>query len=204
MKFKEANSLRSKAYVLVFDGLADWEPALAMCEIRKSEKLEIVSVGFSKEIVTTMGGFRIVPDIALNAVDPDEAALFILPGGEMWERGGSDEVRELLGRLRSKDVPVAAICAATLEVVRAGLTHGVKHTSNALGYLKAMLPEYADSDFYEDQPAVLDGNLITASGLGSVDFAYRIIKLLKIYNDEEAWELYEMFKNGIIPARFMA
>ncbi len=196
--------MRSKVYVLVFDGLADWEPALAMCEIRKSGTLEIVSVGFSKEPVVTMGGFRVVPAIALDAVDPDDAALFILPGGEMWEGGGSAEVRELLGRLRSKDVPVAAICGATLEVVRAGLTHGVKHTSNALGYLKAVLPEYADGDFYEDRPAVADGNLITASGLGSVEFAYEIVKLLRIFNDEEAGELYEMFKHGVIPARYMA
>jgi len=196
--------LRSKAYVLIFDGLADWEPALATCEIGKSGKLEVVGVGFSKETVVTMGGFRICPDIALEDVDVDEAALFILPGGEMWERGGSAEVRELLGRLRSRGVPVAAICGATLEVVRAGLTRGVRHTSNALGYLKAMLPEYADGDFYEDKPALSDGNLITASGLGSVEFAYEIVRLLKIYNEEEALELYEMFKHGVVPTRFKA
>ena len=76
--------MRSKAYVLVFDGLADWEPALAMCQIRKSGKLEIVSVGFSKENVVTMGGFTICPDIALDEVNVDEAGLFLLPGGDMW------------------------------------------------------------------------------------------------------------------------
>lgn len=195
--------MRSKAYVLVFDGLADWEPALAMCQIRKSGKLEIVSVGFSKENVVTMGGFTICPDIALDEVNVDDAGLFLLPGGDMWEQGGSDAVRELLGRLSSHGVPVAAICGATLEVVRAGLTRGVRHTSNSLGYLKAVLPGYADEEFYVDRPAVADGNLITAGGLDRIEFAYEIVKRLGIFDDAEASELYEMFKNGVVPARYM-
>ena len=115
-----------------------------------------------------------------------------------------DAVRELLGRLSSNGVPVAAICGATLEVVRAGLTRGVRHTSNALGYLKAVLPGYADEEFYVDRPAVADGNLITAGGLDRIEFAYEIVKRLEIFDEAEAGELYEMFKNGVVPARYMA
>ncbi len=51
--------------------------------------------------------------------------------------------------------------------------------------------------------SVSDGNLVTASGFGSVEFAYRIVNLLKIYNEDEAGELYEMFKHGFAPARYM-
>lgn len=47
--------MKLKAYFLVFDGLADWELAHALCEINKSGRFEVVSVGFAKEIVTTMG-----------------------------------------------------------------------------------------------------------------------------------------------------
>nr|NJM02823.1 hypothetical protein [Desulfobacula sp.] len=31
--------MRLKAYLLVFDGLADWEPALALCEIVRRLKI---------------------------------------------------------------------------------------------------------------------------------------------------------------------
>lgn len=192
-----------KAYVLIFDGMADWEPALALCEIKKSKKFDVVTVGFSTDDITTMGGYRISPDITLSGVKPEKAAIFIMPGGEMWEQGPHEDVTGLLHRLHAKGVIIAAICGATLEIARSGLTNGRRHTSNTKGYLKAMLPGYADDDFYVDRLAIADGNLITASGLGSVEFACEILRLLAIYNDEEIRELYDMFKHGIIPARYL-
>lgn len=194
--------MKTKAYVLAFDGLADWEPALALCEINKSRKFDVVSVGFSATPVVTMGGFKVWPDISLAAVRPEEAAIFIMPGGEMWEKGPREEVIALLHRLQESGTGIAAICGATLEVGRAGLLHGRRHTSNTQGYLKAMLPEYRDEAFYVDKPAVADKNLITASGLGSVEFACEIVRLLHIYSDEEVQELHEMFRHGVIPARY--
>jgi hypothetical protein len=48
--------MKSKAYLFVFEGLADWEPAHVFCELNKSGKFEVVTAGFSRETVTTMGG----------------------------------------------------------------------------------------------------------------------------------------------------
>lgn len=192
-----------KAYTLVFDGLADWEPALALCEINKSKKFEVISVGFSLSPVTTMGGFMISPDITLDALRPEDAAVFIMPGGEMWEERPHEDVIGLLHKLHAEGVIIAAICGATLEIARAGLTRGLRHTSNSKAYLKAMLPDYGGDEFYVDKPAVTDGTLITASGLGSVEFACEIVRLLAIYTDGEIKELYEMFKHGVIPERYL-
>jgi len=194
--------MRWKAYLLIFDGLADWEPALALCEINKSGKYDIATVGLSAEPVTSMGGLRIIPDLTLDAVDPEQAAVFIMPGGAMWEQGAHAQTIELLGRLHARGTIIAAICGASLEVVRAGLTHGLHHTSNSRGYLKAMLPEYRDEAHYVEKPAVSDRNIITASGLGSVEFACEILGGLNIYNGEELQELHAMFKHGIIPSRY--
>lgn len=58
--------MKPKVFSLIFDGLADWELALALCEINKTEKFEIVSVGFSDSPVTTMGGLKLIPDITLS------------------------------------------------------------------------------------------------------------------------------------------
>jgi len=195
--------VQSKAYLLVFDGLADWETALALCEINKSEKYTVVTVGFSDRPVITMGGCTIIPAITLDAINPDEATIFIMPGGDMWERGPCEEIIRLLHRFHDRGTAIAAICGATLEVVRAGLTHDLYHTSNSRGYLKAMIPDYRDDDLYVDALATADKNLITASGLGSVEFACEIVRLLNIYTGDEIQELYEMFKHGIIPARFV-
>ena len=55
--------------LLVFDGLADWEPALAVATINETDKFLVKTVGFSPEPVTTMGGIRILPDMTLNELE---------------------------------------------------------------------------------------------------------------------------------------
>ena len=196
--------MKPKVCVLVFDGLADWEPAHALCEIRRSGKFDVVTAGFSSNAVVTMGGFRVTPDVALDAVDWAQVALLILPGGDMWEQGGRPELKPLLPSLVRKNVPVAAICGATLEVARTGLTRGARHTSNGLKYLKSMAPSYADDSTYVDQLAVSDRNLITASGLGSVEFACEILRKLGVYDDADLAAWFDMFKRGVIPAAYQS
>lgn len=191
--------MKLKAYILVFDGLADWEAAHALCEINKSDNFDIVTVGFSNEPVTTMGGFRVLPDVSLDAVIADEAAIFIMPGGGMWEEKSDEKLIALLHQLQEANVLIAAICGATLEIARSKLTERLRHTSNSLDYLKTMVADYEDKDSYVDELAVTDKNLITASGLGSVEFAREIIKRLAVYDEADTKVWFEMFKNGILP-----
>ncbi len=191
---------KSKAYVFVFDGLADWEPALALCEIRKSGKYEVVTAGRSREAVVTMAGLKVLPDVALDEIDPHETAIFILPGGDRWEDGPDQKMDELLQRLHAQKVLIGALCAATLEIARAGLTAGVRHTSNSKNYLKKMVPAYRDEDLYVDELAVTDDKIITASGLGCVEFAREVIRELGIYNEADTRMWFDMFKKGLIPA----
>jgi putative intracellular protease/amidase len=192
--------MKPKAYLLVFDGLADWELAHALCEVNKSGKFEVVSVGFSEQPVTTMGGLNLSPRVTLDEVTPAEACIFMLPGGDMWERESHENLKTLLRRLHAENVPIGAICGATLEIARAGLTRNIRHTSNSRDYLKAMVTDYGDDDFYIDELAVTDGNIITASGLGSVEFAREVIKQLGLYDEADTQLWYEMFKHGVLPA----
>ncbi len=189
--------MQNNAYLLVFDGLADWEPAHILCELRKSGQYVVKTVGFSLEPVTTMGGMTILPDVTLDKIVAADTAVFILPGGTMWEQQSNEPLQALLRELHAQDVPLAAICGATLAIARAGLTHEVRHTSNILDYLQALVPDYSDHDYYVDESAVTDKNIVTADALGSVDFAREIIKLLGIYSEADADAWYGMFKHGI-------
>ena len=199
----EMKSMQPRAYLLVFDGLADWEPAHAFCQINKSSKFQVATVGFSRKPVTSMAGLRIVPDAALDELDPADAAFFMLPGGDMWQEESHEMLHPLLHRLHDQNVLIGAICAATLEMARAGLTRGVRHTSNGKSYLKAMVPGYRDDEFYAEQLAVTDQKIITASGLGSVEFAREVLTQLKIYRDADTAVWFEMFKHGVVPASML-
>jgi putative intracellular protease/amidase len=192
--------MKPKAYLLVFDGLADWEPAHAFCEISKSGKFEVVTAGLSGQSITTMGGLKLQADVALGEVDPSQAAFFMLPGGDMWPKNSFAELKHLLHRMHDQGVLIGAICAATLEIARAGLTRGIRHTSNSRAFLKATVPDYNDDSFYVDDLAVTDQKIITASGLGSVDFAREVVRELGIYSPSDTAIWFDMFKRGLVPA----
>jgi putative intracellular protease/amidase len=192
--------LKATVHLFVFDGLADWEPTHALCELRRSGKFDVLTVGSTRRIITTMAGLKVVPDLVLDELKAEGSALLVLPGGDMWQKQSQPAVESLLRRFHEQEVPIAAICGATLEIARAGLTRGIRHTSNGLSYLKSMVPDYRDEAFYVDELAISDQAIVTASGLGSVEFAREIFRLLKLYNDADLHTWYEMFKNGLLPA----
>ena len=187
-------------YVVIFDGYADWEPALAMCEVKKSGRFEVRTVGFTPEVVTSMGGLRVTPDLTLAEVTTDGAALLILPGGDMWEQEPpGTELTRVVKAFDAARVPVAAICGATVGVGRMGMLKGRQHTSNSKAYLSALVPGYQDESRYSDEWAVRDGHFITASGIGSVEFAREIIQLLGIYSEADQKLWWDIFKHGRMP-----
>jgi len=189
-----------RVHVLVFDGLADWEAGHALAELRRSGGLEVVAVGFNTDAVTTMGGLHVLPDLALSAVVPSDVRLFLLPGGDSWEGTyPRANLEAMLRTLMEKGIPVAAICGATLALARAGLLDDRRHTSNAPEYLAQHAPNYKGSGFYLPQLATRDRGVITASGLGSVEFAREIFEELGVLSpgDRSLW--FEMFKHGTVP-----
>jgi putative intracellular protease/amidase len=183
------------AYLLVFDGLSDWEPGLALAEINKSKDHHVKTVGFRPDIAVTMGGVSIIPDCILNEINYSDASIFILPGGEMWE---NDPVTDLLPAVRKfieLKVPVATICGPTVFLARHGFLENVVHTSNGRNYLKNLLGEYKGNDLYINLPSVSNEGIITANGIASVEFARDILGELSIYDEETLRNWYEFFKN---------
>jgi putative intracellular protease/amidase len=187
-------------HVLVFEGFADWEPAHALAELRRSGNRAVVTVGFTLDPVTSMGGLRVIPDRALDAIRPSEIEILILPGGDFWEgQYPQADLNRILKDLVAMEVPVAAICAGTLAVAHAGLLNDRRHTSNMPGYIAEHAPDYSGEQFYEAVPAVADRGVITASGLSPVEFAREIFKQLGVFSaaDEELW--FDMFRHGRLP-----
>jgi putative intracellular protease/amidase len=190
-------------HLLVFEGYADWEPAFAVAELRRSGGLEVVTVGFTDAPVRSMGGVRVLPDRALAEVDPAAVRLLLLPGGDVWEDAAAyphAALATLLERLVARGAPVAAICGATLAVARTGLLAERRHTSNARDYLAQMVPSHDPGDRYEDELAVRDRGVITASGLGATEFAREIFEELGVFDPADRALWYRVFKTGRLPA----
>lgn len=143
----------------------------------------------------------ILPDMTLEDLEPSHSALLILPGSGAWAEGKHAAAVAKAQAFLTADVPVAAICGATIGLACAGLLNERRHTSNVPQYVQ--VATYNGGSLYQDQPAVTDGNLITASGLAPVDFAFHILDKLGAYPPQvlDAW--YRMYKIGD-PAYFFA
>jgi putative intracellular protease/amidase len=193
-------------HLFVFDTMADWEAAFAITAINNPQfqrvpgRYRVVTVGLNRETVTTMGGVRILPDVALQDISPLASTMLILPGGQSWEYGANAAAIEMTRRFIAYCVPVAAICGATLALAKAGLLDNRYHTSNAHDYLAGS--GYRGSRFYRNEPAVTDQGVITASGVAPIEFARKVFETLNLYNADtlDAW--YALYKHGDASAYF--
>jgi putative intracellular protease/amidase len=187
-------------YLLVVEGFADWEPAHAVAELRRQGQYRVESVGLTSAPVQSMGGIRVLPSTIVTEVDPADVAVFILPGGDRWENAPVEpEIEHLLNRLDAQGVPIAAICGATVAISRLGLLRGRRHTSNGLEYLRSQVPEYTEAANYVDVPAVRDRGLITASGLGDVEFARELFEELNVLSVEDRAAWATIFRSARLP-----
>jgi putative intracellular protease/amidase len=187
-------------YLLVVDGFADWEPAHAVAELRRHGGYRVEVVGLTRDLVVSMGGLQVMPSRAVAEIEPNDVAVFILPGGDRWETMAIEvELESALKRLDAQKVPIAAICAATVAIARIGLLRDRQHTSNGLKYLQSHVPGYDEAQNYVEAPAVRDRGLITASGLADVEFARELFEELDVLSpgDRALWA--DMFRKAQLP-----
>jgi putative intracellular protease/amidase len=186
------------AHLALYDTLADWEVGHLLVELHTGRftgtRFEVVTVAETLDPVTTMGGVRMLPDLALADLDPADSDLLILPGAAMWDAGGGQAFAATAARFLDAGVPVAAICGATAGLARAGLLDRRRHTSADPAYLAAT--GYAGGDHYVNQRAVVDGDLVTAGPQSPVQFARATLARLGLAS-EPTLEAYEaVFSRG--------
>jgi putative intracellular protease/amidase len=183
--------------VLIFDGFADWEPAFAMTGLRQWGRRAVTTVGYDRHPITSMGGLRVVPDRSIDELRADETELLLLPGGDAWAAGyPADRLHPVLTSLAAQRIPIAAICGATIAAARAGLFRDRRHTSNSRSFLQQHAPGYETASAYVDAPAVSDDGVISASGLGAVEFAREIFARLGVFDDVDLERYMAMYRHG--------
>lgn len=190
-----------KAYLYVFDTMSDWEVGYLIAELNSGRyfkkgltAIEVVAVGVDKNPVTTMGGLEILPRISVDECKLESTDVLILPGGNTWMESIHEPILKKASTSLKKGHVVAAICGATVGLARVGLLDSRRHTSNDLEYLKMICPHYIGEKYYEMEPAVTDGNLVTASGIAPLEFAMHVLKVLDVFTPEtlDSWfNLYQ-------------
>src|SRR5215469_18221091 len=186
------------AYVFIFDGFADWEPASALAELRRTFGFSVQTVGLTRNVVTSMGGIKVLPDLSISAAQLDRATVLILPGGDAWMGGEIEDLTSFVRTFAAVGKPVAAICAATLSLARAGLLDDHRHTSNGEGFISKYVPEYRGQRLYQKVRAVTDGNVITANGLAPFAFAAEIFRRVAPGRENDIATYEALYSRGLL------
>ena len=184
-------------HLFVFDAMEDWEAALAIAAINSPQfqsvpgRYRMVTVASSLRPITTMGGVLIQPDVSIDAVTPESSAMLILPGGQSWDRDAHGEALQLASRFIASGTPVAAICAATLALARAGFLDRLRHAGDAREYL--ISSGHRGTAFYCGAPSI--GVTLPSSAVAPVDFAREIFRKLSLDSRGPGEARYAMFKH---------
>ena len=192
-----------KVYIYILNTLADWEISYLTAELNSGRYLdktkpsvELIKIGNTTEPIKTMGGIIITPDESIDNIRFKEDDLLILPGADTWTEEENKKIIDIVSGIIDKKVIIAAICGATFALANKGILNNRNHTSNDMEVLKMFCPEYTGENFYLNQPAVTDNNLITASGITPLEFSYEVLKRINVMKAEtlEAW--YQLYKTN--------
>lgn len=130
---------------------------------------------------------------------PDKAVcLFVMDGFADWEPAHAiAELRRHGGfRVESLGLTSAAVRSmGGLHVVPSRTVAGVDPDDVAV----TAVPEYAEAEHYVDLPAVRDRGLITASGLGDVEFARELFEEMNVLTPAERATWATMFRSARLP-----
>lgn len=187
-------------HLAVYDTFADWEPGFATAHLTQHGHT-VRTVGPTTAPVTTMGGLRVQPDLALDELDPRGSSLLLLTGASLWDTG--DDLAPFARAARTfldAGVPVAAICGATAGLAREGLLDDRRHTSAVSFYLAATGytggAHYVEADAVTDTGGASRGALVTAGPTEPVAFAREILGLLGVYEPKKLDAWYRLFHDS--------
>ena len=181
---------------------ADWEAAYLASAIAMlaEENYEIRTVSLSQDAVTSIGGFRVLPDYDLKSVPSDYEAL-ILIGGMAWRDENAQQIKPLVTDCFRKGKVLGGICDASAFLGTAGVLNDVFHTSNDRDDLKQWAGSaYTGEEKFIAKQAVRDQNVITATGTAPMEFAKEVLLALHAASEEKIADWYSFHKLGFYTA----
>lgn len=164
--------MKKRVLCLLHDGFEEIELVTPVDVLRRAGA-EVIIASLGGETATGRCGIVLRADALLSAVEADSFDLLLIPGGPGVSGMRTDgRPAALAKRFAAVGKPVAAICAAPLVLMDAGLLKG--KTFTAYESVRAELGTGVTGE-----RVVTDGNLITSRGAGTaLDFALAITAFL--------------------------
>ncbi|MBM7553236.1 DJ-1/PfpI family protein [Thalassobacillus pellis] len=183
-----------KALFFLYDGYVDWEISPLTYMLNVSD-IEVHTIGIS-EVVTHAGNFKVKVDRNIEAVDPADYEMIIIPGGEPSPFDKDERLLNLLKGFDEQGKGIAAICGGPTFLAAADVLRERKYSTSIDDN-----PEYAhyfNEKYMSEADVTVCENLITAEGNAYIEFAIAVGKELNIFEDrEDELETVLFFKNQL-------
>jgi 4-methyl-5(b-hydroxyethyl)-thiazole monophosphate biosynthesis len=160
--------MKKSVLCLLSDGFEEIEVVTPVDLLRRAG-IKVVIAAMGRKTAVSRGGIHIEADVLISEVNPSTFDLLFIPGGPGVAGMRADgRAAKLAGKFAAAGKPVAAICAAPLILMDAGLLKGRRFTA-----YKSVREELGGG---LDQRVVVDGEIITSCGAGTaLDFALALI-----------------------------
>ena len=181
--------MKQKVLFIILNEYTDWEGAFLSTALHVGVipggeiKYEVHTVAPTLDAVRSIGGFKTLPDYSFENMPKDYAAL-VLIGGNCWDTPEAKLVVPLVQEALDKGKIVGAICNGASFLCSHGFLNKVKHTGNGLDQLKAQ--------------AISNKNIVTANGVGHLEFTREMLLLLEANTPENIASWYDFYKNGFV------
>jgi len=163
--------MKKRVLCLLNDGFEEIEVVTPVDLLRRAD-IEVVIAAMGDRTATGRGGIRIEADVLLSDINPSGFDMLFIPGGPgVGDLRQDGRAAELAKEFSAAEKAVAAICAAPLILMDAGLLEGRRFTA-----YQSVREELGGG---LDERVVVDGELITSCGAGTaLDFAMALITYL--------------------------
>lgn len=168
--------MKKQALVFMAPGFEEMELTITVDILRRAGiETKTVSLTDNKSAVKGSRGISMLPDCSLNEISVENCDLAVLPGGMEGTRnlGANERVIGFFQKMHAAGKKIAAICAAPVVLVKAGIAAGRRVTSH---------PAAADHMVgvnYSEERVVIDGNLTTSRAAGTTfEFALSLVEQL--------------------------
>jgi protein deglycase len=167
----------SRVLIPLAEGFEEIE-AVTLIDVLRRADIEVLVADLRPQAgpVTGSRGVRVESDVPLDQVDLETIDMLVLPGGLDGTLAMMDDPRllDLIRARRAADRPTAAICAAPMVLVAAGVEQGLEITSHP------SVRDRLGRAIVRDEPAVVScQGVLTSQGPGtSMEFALALVEEL--------------------------
>lgn len=196
--------MKQKVLLVLLNHYADWEGAFLSSALHTGVmpggeiKYEVHTVAPTPDAICSIGGLRTLPDYTFEHMPKDYTAL-VLIGGNRWNSPEAEKVAPLVQDALNKGKIVGAICSGASFLCSHGFLNNVRHTGNGLEQLRQWGgKQYTNESGYVEAQAVSDKNIVTANGVGYLEFTRELLLLLSANSPEAIDQWYDFYKNGFV------